>query len=1190
VDILNLESNSVALSTSYSEDTDIQFVSFKSNTEEGIPSCNEPYLSNVTDRNINNYSSIYLTDKQKFSDFLNFKGLQTEQQIDLLSFNTSLVDPTTNLYLTISSVSGAFDAVYFFTLKDQKFVEKTARIFEINIIDETDAKIMHRSKDRNFYYLNYNYDDEKFKFSLSATPESSTFKYVLDKKDNKISLFMKSNNGLFSLKISDYSLEMEYVTSNVTKNYFNVNYYIQKILPKLNTSWVSYDIRHKNSYDINPERSADNLLNNYIIHTQYSNLTGNEMPVNFLTLKNQKTNKNYNYRSNFLQKENENVPTVDNRTYYGLFTGNEQEKGSYAITTGYEFYNNDYRLEPDTYNIFFTPESLYPYKQININDLNWHRMGSIAAENPYLSDRIYKKTAQTGEITAQYLCSWLHKNRKGEYVWLDRYYHPDKTTFAEALQTTFNYSNIDQNVELFNTSLKTEEYYDVPFVYNTPEEELQATPQTIKSAVYGISFYDKRSDLVILPNTEYIYYRVGDEYVKSVLKTITDDMIENGLIPKNGNDSYVYVDDIDTDDVEYTFNNNCYSMLNNYKSVNDSHQYTISFWARSDDWSKKSGYQIIGNLNNKGLALLDDRKITPFITVQNKKKVYTFNTNFNSINQASLENEAEMEFMFIKDVYKTDHLDSYSTISTSTEFRTDYPLDGIPLITKFNSNSVLYDALGDQAMPYESMTYNHGDYIYFLTNKIGTVVAFDTTTEKLTTIPQSFATEIPLFLKPKEYINYNEEKQAILHEDMVKYVNLPQGEDVHSILKYKDGLYAFNGYRAKQFVNDTVLYIKDNILYQESFDREIKYQLLKSKTNIIDFYIDDEYNYYVLHNTNKISKFTKDRILLYSTTLKPSISTVFNGFGIIANDEIELFKIDYVREYTKYGLSSYPIILGKIKNGTRDIQPNELFLGRLDESVTNTILQDINIVSYANFLGLTAVNYDYGDVRKINYNLTNYEQLNSRYPEKNELVFKLVLQNAYNNTEKINVEIPISKDKFTSEYHHFAFRIDGIEGYISVFCDGKEIDTVSIRKGQYIFQDIVRENMAIGKTYFYNNETLDAHLGQKNYYFINGLQIKQFKMYKRALTNTEIQYHVYRGIGINDLVVSLPCDQRNELDGIDRQFKLNTTGNKSNKINLIVKNSQLTNSEVTEKMKSLIIEKLEKVLPITTTINEIQFR
>jgi hypothetical protein len=77
---------------------------------------------------------------------------------------------------------------------------------------------------------------------------------------------------------------------------------------------------------------------------------------------------------------------------------------------------------------------------------------------------------------------------------------------------------------------------------------------------------------------------------------------------------------------------------------------------------------------------------------------------------------------------------------------------------------------------------------------------------------------------------------------------------------------------------------------------------------------------------------------------------------------------------------------------------------------------------------------------------------------------------------------------------------------------------------------------------------------------------------------------------MNDLVVSLPCDQRNELDGIERQFKLDTTGNKSNKVNIIIKNSKITNSILQEEMKKIIFNKIKKVLPVTITINNIEFR
>ena len=161
---------------------------------------------------------------------------------------------------------------------------------------------------------------------------------------------------------------------------------------------------------------------------------------------------------------------------------------------------------------------------------------------------------------------------------------------------------------------------------------------------------------------------------------------------------------------------------------------------------------------------------------------------------------------------------------------------------------------------------------------------------------------------------------------------------------------------------------------------------------------------------------------------------------------------------------------------------------------------------------------------------------------------------------------------------------------ISVFCDGKEIKTVNIQKGQYIFQDIFDESISVGNTYYHNNITMDEYLNQKNYYFINNTKIKQFKFYNKSLSNNQIDFLVYNGLKMNDLVVSLPCGQRNELDNIERQFKLDINGSKSNKINIIVKNSKITNNIIKEQVKTILEEKLKKVLPITTTINNIEFR
>lgn len=468
----------------------------------------------------------------------------------------------------------------------------------------------------------------------------------------------------------------------------------------------------------------------------------------------------------------------------------------------------------------------------------------------------------------------------------------------------------------------------------------------------------------------------------------------------------------------------------------------------------------------------------------------------------------------------------------------------IPLITKFNTNNVLYDRIGDIGNSYISL-YQDADYIYFLKNTNGDVLKYNTISEEYETVKL-------------------------------------ESNGIYSLMMYNGDLYGFEGYKTKRFVDDTVLYIKDNNkLVQESFDKQIKVTHLSSSSQISDFILDEDMNYTVVHNGNKISKFTKDRVLLYSYTLLPN-ELVFTGYQILTDNPIQILSIDYVREYTDVGIKKYPIVLASVKNETSVLSANSMFLCKFDE--TNQNIYDLQ------FLGLTGAYYPFGHADKVNYNLTNYEYLKNNYTENDEIRFKVVLQNVYNNKDIIKVNIPISTKYFSSESHHFALKVDGIEGRISVYLDGKEVQTVNIQKGQYIFQELFDESFTVGNTYFHNNVTLSEYLNQKNYYYINNAKIKQFKIYKKALTDNEIDFHVYRGIKMDDLVVSLPCDQRNELDGIERQFKLDTTGNKSNSINIIVKNSNITNETVKNKMKLILIDKLSKVLPVTTKINNIEFR
>jgi len=126
VEILNLISNSTPLSTSYEADADVKFIGNTITTEEGIKVYSENYLKGVADSKINNYSSIYLTGKQKATDILEIKKLENRTAEEI--FNTSISDNNSGLYLTISGLGVNLDLPYFFHRKESK-VHRSDRLY-----------------------------------------------------------------------------------------------------------------------------------------------------------------------------------------------------------------------------------------------------------------------------------------------------------------------------------------------------------------------------------------------------------------------------------------------------------------------------------------------------------------------------------------------------------------------------------------------------------------------------------------------------------------------------------------------------------------------------------------------------------------------------------------------------------------------------------------------------------------------------------------------------------------------------------------------------------------------------------------------------------------------------------------------------------------------------------------------------
>lgn len=478
----------------------------------------------------------------------------------------------------------------------------------------------------------------------------------------------------------------------------------------------------------------------------------------------------------------------------------------------------------------------------------------------------------------------------------------------------------------------------------------------------------------------------------------------------------------------------------------------------------------------------------------------------------------------------------------------------LPYTTKFLSNGAIVDSVGSKEQTYISV-YNTETYTYYLRNTAGVVERYNTQTEEISTA----------------YVNIPSYKKRVT-QGKVKIVT-DKNYPVYSVVEKNGAVYAFTGYKARKFDNDTVFFIADNDkIISEKFNRSSKTTILSSSTGIHDFFIFDDKSYCVIHANNQLSKFSKERELIYSFKVESNIEAL-SAVGI--SSVSKLLAVDFVREYSDKGVRSYPILLGSMSD-------DRLFLAKVDETLPT--------ITFAKVLPIYSQYYKFGDDRKLNYNLTNYEYLRRESKFTGQLMFKLKLINLYNNRDTLNVKIPFDVTKLTSGYHHFAFRVDAVDGFVCLFVDGVEISRVSIPSSKYTFQNISQESLYVGTTYFYNNIPLFKFLKQDNFYFVDKCKVKQFKIYDRALNDNEIRFLTYSGQHVEDLVTSFPSDQRSGIDEIERQFTLDVNGNKSNSINILIKNSTITNPTVQNYIKDTVVERLKKVLPATTRIENITFR
>jgi hypothetical protein len=453
---------------------------------------------------------------------------------------------------------------------------------------------------------------------------------------------------------------------------------------------------------------------------------------------------------------------------------------------------------------------------------------------------------------------------------------------------------------------------------------------------------------------------------------------------------------------------------------------------------------------------------------------------------------------------------------------------------KVNSlgNKLKREFIGSQLTTYRNYTQD-ADNIYFLLNTLGSVLKLN----KLT---------------------FN--KTLITAESLEIYKNDPQQKVQRSLVIYNDVLYGTPGETVKYKNSKEIYYLINNkeIWYYNFFTNRSKI-IFDTRTNINDFEITND-NHILFLTDHNWYRYTLNRIFVLSGTTTTNDTQYKN------------IHVDTIREYSDIGIQESSCILMLLSSTS--INSGDLVVQSLPLGTTTVLGISGNYVSNTS------------SVRR-KFNITNFNRLKTR--DDNTLQFNITLSNYLSSEDVLHKSISVSLKDIDTGYHTFTYRFDAIQGNISLYIDGTLYENQVIPPNKYSIQQILKESLFIGSVGISNGLDLATFLKQPGFYFINNNKaVKNLYIYDTALKTSEIIALNLKVKEINDLILSIPYGQRNNIEEIERYFKYSpVTSSKS--INIYVKNTGITNNLLKSNIKTAIIEQASSVLPVGVKINDIKF-
>lgn len=887
----------------------------------------------------------------------------------------------------------------------------------------------------------------------------------------------------------------------------------------------------KNNLTLNESYKKIPYTQNYLGIIPYENPTYKDKsisyPLHIHGLKNYQTPE-YNYalyRKNSELEEN----NLGVRRYYNkIFSGTNQINGLEQLYLSYtsNSVEIDFPSDEDTPFYFAATD-----KRVKIEEANLTEDGALAGHVPYISDRLFFKLEDYSEVMPNLPVPPSIKGggkNIANNTWLCSWLSLSSNGKSVWLDRYYNSAFYTVNEALTSKVYKYEQKLNdnTPYVFDVPS--------TMFLEVGGL----------------YRYFHTGRKTRESYLDYL--DTIENDPHLPNGG-KLLHVKNWNSDPLNDSslYNNNGILYFNKLENLKDSYfeldgtnhaifparnilleqnKLTVSLWIDVNDWNDVDGSQIFGNYFDSGFGLINESSLTtPIITLVNK------NTNkFHNIN------------------YRFANINSFP----------------ISDLIDISENKIII------------RLYDFSFWIFDIKQKIAKKFSIDEQLLYTVSIPYlDNINQVEVDSKENLYIFDKLSRRCVICNFKGQYINdVVLEESIQRIeIDLNDQLIPIYGEHSVIDNKNAIWQVLGSNLYRGIDPLKLSESQIFANIGYVQSMVcDADNNIWIAHEQDSITKInTNEEKIEFTVRVGRSASLPANPCNILDRQIFRYLNLIRVPIDTDSSLCNTDN--KKTEDRVLLVDTNEKTLYQLD--IFGNLLTKLDLMGL--FQDSNGIVYCDGDI-------TGYQNIRKYKSVYKKFSWKVKIADVNKNNAQL-YSLSYNLSSLSKGWHHFAFVVDTIDGYVTSYLDSVPIETFNFEPKKYQLSYDYRTSLLLGIQTIKNTNLNDIIEIDDGYKFIG--RVSDLRLYGKALNRNVIEQIFYSSVlGTTDkkMVWNMPVGKRSYVEDVRNWYKMQLPGSKSKYFNIKIHNLNVTD-DVKLVIEDAIKNNLHKISPAQASLYKIEW-